>query len=911
MPYSAYNHHLQTPPEYYSQCEHCGQHTQKSTQSAFNHINHHQSYSGYSSLVAQNIPVQPSTSLTQHSSYLENNHNNSINGAGSAVGQINDSPYATRNGASNGVPAMTAFKGAYMQYPFKLQQHPANSQPQAQTHSSHQRSQSVHHVQPHHINTNNVNSHHHHQRSQSHSYTQALPLPTSFTNNYASSQYSYSNQFQNQSAYQATSNTRDLSNTYCNNPIGSYNGENTSFYFPSGSVNQQHHSQSSYNMSLNMNNNNSLTTTNNNNVNGIPNYNPEHTASSTGGVSASLDYDLSLMSEFISARALSIMGRRLDSLQNHKLENAHYFLDSFKQFTFRVLRATRLPKSTLILALVYLKERWSKGHIPEISQSMLPYENNGIIPSNDSNYSNDNIPSVYKMLAVSLVLANKFNDDHTFTNKSWSQATGIPVNDLNLVESDWLRAVYWNLHLDDHKSWNEWNQVYESWALEASNSANSVSQNANNMPTMPTMPASLPHISSHINSSLPNNISGAAGLYRTPASRGSYPLSPLSTPGLVPTSQQSQPTTSNISTPPNQLNQPVSSLQPIHSATSNSSNNSLQSRYYNSSILNSININNSNAHASNTNSYLNTSSSFQAPSYIPYHEWCLARDSAHQTSAKGEPVVSAANDEYMNMNYKGQNSIGNITSINNVSSNNNVTCFNGNDYFNGSSDFHGLNTGRLSNSEVLGNMGNVGNNMGSNASTNYASSSFRSFGSSSIGSTISTGNANGGPSSRSSSVSTLATPDSIYNNRQLGAGATLATLATAAATATVMVVGNDDDDDRPYVPSQRLNYSTNLALKQSFDKNFELSHGKTIGQVFEEDTKIQSRNSIPIQSQFQSQSQNQPQYQFPNQEQYSTQDDSFSHLIGSYGSTGCSCPDCCFETVLPIPKSLRAGYVIA
>lgn len=169
-----------------------------------------------------------------------------------------------------------------------------------------------------------------------------------------------------------------------------------------------------------------------------------------GGVSATLDYELDEMAEFVSNMALGIMGPYSTEAKSER--PSQEFLDAFHKFTNQVLTATRLPKATVILALVYLSKRWALGNIPT---------------------TDANVHIAYKLLVVALLLANKFHDDNTFTNKSWNEATGVPVQDLNIIERNWLKSIQWSLHLNqsDRKGWEKWNDCWEYWVASRRKSA--------------------------------------------------------------------------------------------------------------------------------------------------------------------------------------------------------------------------------------------------------------------------------------------------------------------------------------------------------------------------------------------------------------------------------------------------------
>jgi Cyclin, N-terminal domain len=154
----------------------------------------------------------------------------------------------------------------------------------------------------------------------------------------------------------------------------------------------------------------------------------------TGGVAANLDYNIEDMAEFLSTMAHGIM-------DTSGMERDPEFIKSFCSFVNQVLTATRLPRETVILALVYLSKRWALGSVPNVRA--------------DSS-------AAYHMLVVALVLANKFHDDNTFTNKSWFEATGIPIAQITSCEAAWLKEIKWSLHVHekDFKGWEKWNDCW-------------------------------------------------------------------------------------------------------------------------------------------------------------------------------------------------------------------------------------------------------------------------------------------------------------------------------------------------------------------------------------------------------------------------------------------------------------------
>lgn len=152
---------------------------------------------------------------------------------------------------------------------------------------------------------------------------------------------------------------------------------------------------------------------------------------SNGGISAHLDYDMDQMTKFVCWICFGLM----------KIPDPPS--TSFIEVVKSVLVATRLPKSTLILSLFYLSNKLEKEKME----------------------SNDQI-AVFHTLTASLVLANKFNDDNTFTNRSWSEATGIAIETISQLEREWLSVLGWNLHLTSESGYKCLEECWNTWCAK-------------------------------------------------------------------------------------------------------------------------------------------------------------------------------------------------------------------------------------------------------------------------------------------------------------------------------------------------------------------------------------------------------------------------------------------------------------
>lgn len=149
-----------------------------------------------------------------------------------------------------------------------------------------------------------------------------------------------------------------------------------------------------------------------------------------GGVSAKLDYDMDVMTDFVRDMALQL-------ITPGRMEPT-----SFRKWVYQVLCATRLPSATIVLSMSYLS----------IRMPMLAHE-----PKTDTH--------LFRLLTIALVLGSKFLDDNTFINRSWSEVSGIRVDELNRLEMEWLNAIDYKLHRDatEHQGWNTWSETWKEY----------------------------------------------------------------------------------------------------------------------------------------------------------------------------------------------------------------------------------------------------------------------------------------------------------------------------------------------------------------------------------------------------------------------------------------------------------------
>ena len=169
----------------------------------------------------------------------------------------------------------------------------------------------------------------------------------------------------------------------------------------------------------------------------------------TGGVSAKLDYDMEQMTDFVVEATQSMYAFHNSSICLADIDLTRSFQHSiqsqpsFRKWVHQVLSATRLPSATILLSLHYLNDR-----VANFPESITPGEN-----------------QIYRLLAVSLILGSKFLDDNTFINRSWSDVTAIKVNELNVLEIEWLKLIKYELHVDPkaHNGLQAWLDAWKSY----------------------------------------------------------------------------------------------------------------------------------------------------------------------------------------------------------------------------------------------------------------------------------------------------------------------------------------------------------------------------------------------------------------------------------------------------------------
>ncbi|PWY99382.1 hypothetical protein BCV70DRAFT_162583 [Testicularia cyperi] len=98
----------------------------------------------------------------------------------------------------------------------------------------------------------------------------------------------------------------------------------------------------------------------------------------------------------------------------------------FTEFVRNMLNTTQVSKSVIVLALLYIHRLKSK--------------NPGLRGQDGSEF---------RLFVTALMLANKFLDDHTYTNKTWSELSGLKLKDVTKMEIEFWLGLSSNIYVSD------------------------------------------------------------------------------------------------------------------------------------------------------------------------------------------------------------------------------------------------------------------------------------------------------------------------------------------------------------------------------------------------------------------------------------------------------------------------------
>ncbi|KAL9000289.1 MAG: hypothetical protein Q9169_001006 [Polycauliona sp. 2 TL-2023] len=231
----------------------------------------------------------------------------------------------------------------------------------------------------------------------------------------------------------------------------------------------------------------------------------------------------------------------------------------FRKWVVSILSTTQVSQNVILLALMFIYR--------------LKKLNPGV---------KGKLGSEFRLFTVALMLGNKFLDDNTYTNKTWADVSGIPVQEIHIMEVEFLSNMRYTLYASEAE-WRSWHvKLGKFWKYfeTASKSPVEAPPRVLNPPipspgglsTLPSPPASThtspPYVTSHsFNSNTP--------IHPHPLSMPPYlphvgpsPLGPLPEPGLKQISRKrSHDQTFDSAEPPAKRQAPSTSSSVSSSAT--------------------------------------------------------------------------------------------------------------------------------------------------------------------------------------------------------------------------------------------------------------------------------------------------------------------------------------------------------
>ncbi|KAJ4149907.1 hypothetical protein LMH87_010681 [Akanthomyces muscarius] len=106
--------------------------------------------------------------------------------------------------------------------------------------------------------------------------------------------------------------------------------------------------------------------------------------------------------------------------------------DQFRKWVLNVLQTTQVTQNVILLALLFIYRL--KMSTPQIK---------------------GRAGSEYRLLTVALMLGNKFLDDNTYTNKTWAEVSCFAVQEIHVMEVEFLSNMRYNL-LASKAEWEIW-----------------------------------------------------------------------------------------------------------------------------------------------------------------------------------------------------------------------------------------------------------------------------------------------------------------------------------------------------------------------------------------------------------------------------------------------------------------------
>ena len=109
---------------------------------------------------------------------------------------------------------------------------------------------------------------------------------------------------------------------------------------------------------------------------------------------------------------------------------------SLKNYLIRILKYSEIEINTLIGSVIYLDYICNKNYII-------------------SKYN------IHKLLFISILISAKFNEDIIYDNNTFSEISGLPINEVNRMENAFFKAMDYNLFISE-EHFNTYKDILEN-----------------------------------------------------------------------------------------------------------------------------------------------------------------------------------------------------------------------------------------------------------------------------------------------------------------------------------------------------------------------------------------------------------------------------------------------------------------
>ena len=155
----------------------------------------------------------------------------------------------------------------------------------------------------------------------------------------------------------------------------------------------------------------------------------------------------------------------------------------FQEYTRYLLETMQVSCSTALLSLFYLhrlrpnvkqmfvdgtfKDREVQRHRQPPSGRRNSYSSGEPNPPSQQQYRRD-AKLEYRLFTVALVLANKYLDDNSYSNKAWSEVTGLELHKINIMELEFMKFIDYSLLVKEREylGWVRWLESFISVVME-------------------------------------------------------------------------------------------------------------------------------------------------------------------------------------------------------------------------------------------------------------------------------------------------------------------------------------------------------------------------------------------------------------------------------------------------------------